>query len=288
MDFAKNNLSNIRSKLQTEIGLNSVNRKFYLVFFTTITAFLFLNFFEPFGLYYDDSLTHEEVFIELFIAIILAFIVLLFSQFVLRNIFKLKNFTVFSICLWFLLEAVLVASSWFFLDIVDKGINVNLPQLWFENFLAYVLIMFFPYFLFVSIIHFKDTLNSHKRDIISAGLNNPVQDIVFKDKSGIVKLVLKTENLLFIQSADNYVEINYLEKEIPAKLLLRNSIKKIEQQLINTSIIRCHRSYLVNTLKLEQVKKTASGFTLILKQIPDMTIPVSKSYISEFKKHTAL
>jgi hypothetical protein len=277
-------LKQIRKYIQTDIDINSTNRKFYLVAFSVFTAFIFLNFFEPFGLYYNESISQEEVFIELSIAMTLAFVVLLLSQFVIRVLFKLNKFNIVSLFFWFLLEAVLVASVWLVFEVLDRDFTGNLLTVWFDNLLAYILIMILPYFLYVSYIHIKDVIK--KLEIENKSELNYIKDISLKDENEIVKLVLKTENLLFIQSADNYVEVNFIENGTVTKTLLRNSIKNLETTFINTPIIRCHRSFIVNTNNIELAKKTSSGFKLKLNQVSELTIPVSKSYISEFNKLT--
>jgi hypothetical protein len=280
-------LKRIRRYIQSDIDINSTNRKFYLVAFSVFTAFVFLNFFEPFGLYYEGSITKEDVFIELFIAMTLAFVVLLLSQFVVRVLFKLNRFTIISLFLWFLLEAVFVASVWFVFEVLEKDFTGNIITVWFENLLAYLLIMFPPYFLFVSYIHIKDVIkNLENENSTHKSIEKIVPDITLKDENEIVKLVLKTQNLLFIQAADNYVEVNFLENGVLSKSLLRNSIKKLEPTFMDTPIIRCHRSFIVNTNNIELAKKTSSGFSLKLIQTSELTIPVSKSYISEFNKFT--
>lgn len=280
-------MKRIRKYIQSDIDINSTNRKFYLVAFSVFTAFVFLNFFKPFGLYYEGSITKEDVFIELFIAMTLAFVVLLLSQFVVRVLFNLNRFTVISLFFWFLLEAVFVASVWFVFEVLDKDFTGNLITVWFDNLLAYMLIMFPPYFLYVSYIHIKDVIkNLENENITNKSVEKTLPDITFKDENEIVKLVLKTENLLFIQSADNYVEVNFLENGALSKSLLRNSIKKLETTFMNTPIIRCHRSFIVNTRNIELAKKTSSGFNLKLNQVSELIIPVSKSYISEFNKVT--
>ena len=277
----------IKKNLQIGLNINDSSRKFYLIFTTISFAFVFLNIFEPFGLYYDKDLTQEEVFIELFIALIIAFIILLFSQFILRQVFKIKHFTVFSYILWFLLESVLVATAWFFLDYADNGSKPNFLKFWFENFFAYVLIMSFPYFLFAFIVHLKD-LAKENISLIKSNNTTKTEQLTLnlKDETDVIKLVIKTENLLYIQSADNYLEVHYIENDKLSKFLLRNSMKNIEKQLLRTKIIRCHRSFMVNANEIETIKKTSSGFDLIINKLTDITIPVSKTYISEFRKFT--
>jgi len=280
-------LKRIRKYITSDIDINSTNRKFYLVAFSVFTAFVFLNFFEPFGLYYDGSITKEDVFIELFIAMTLAFVVLLLSQFVVRVLFNVNKFTVVSLFFWFLLEALCVASVWFVFQILEKDFTGNLLTVWFENLLGYLLIMSPPYFLYVSYIRIKDVIKRlENENRTQKSVEEMVPDITLTDENEIVKLVLKTENLLFIKAADNYIEVHFLENGVHSKSLLRNSIKKMETTFIQTPIIRCHRSFIVNTKNIELAKKTASGFDLKLHQVSELTIPVSKSYISEFNKHT--
>ncbi len=278
-------MKQIRKYILTNIDINSANRKFYLVAFSVFVAFVFLNFFEPFGLYYDESISHEEVFIELFIAMLIAFIILLLLQFVVRVLFKINKFTPITLFLWFLFEAIFVAFAWSVLEIIGNDFPDSFLDEVLKNFVAYTLIMFLPYFLFVSYMHVKDVikkLENENREKIPE--SNFIKDITFKDENDTVKLVLKIDNLLFIQSADNYVEVNFLENGVLSKSLLRNSIKKLETTFANTPVIRCHRSFIVNTNNIELAKKTSSGFNLTLNKVPEVIIPVSKSYISEIKK----
>lgn len=217
----------------------------------------------------------------------IAFIVLLLSQFVVRALFKINRFTPITLFIWFLFEAIFVATSWLILEVIDKDFAGNVLDAWIKNFTAYTLIMFLPYFLYVSYVHVKDVikiLENKNSTKISEG--NLEKDITFKDENEIVRLVLQHEDFLFIQSANNYVEVSFLENGVLSKTLLRNSIKKLEAIFTNTLIIRCHRSFIVNTTNIELAKKTSSGFNLKMKQVPNIIIPVSKSYISEFKKFT--
>lgn len=275
-------MKTISKLLRTKIHLNTTSRKFYLVLFTVSSAFIFLNFFEPFGLYYDSSISQDEVFIEIFIAILVAFVVLLLSQFVVRLLLKLDKLTLFSLFFWFLLEAVTVAFVWSIFDVFSKKPTNNLIAIWLENFVGYLLIMGIPYFFYVGYVHNRDTIKKLKN---KNSTTHSKTEVALKDENNIVQLVLKTENLLFIKSADNYIEVHFLENGVLSKSLLRTSIKKIETSFTNTPIIRCHRSFIVNTTNIELTKKTSSGYTLKLNQISELTIPVSKSYLSEFRKH---
>ncbi|OFX88716.1 MAG: hypothetical protein A2W99_04405 [Bacteroidetes bacterium GWF2_33_16] len=106
-------------------------------------------------------------------------------------------------------------------------------------------------------------------------------DFISDNKSD--KLTLKFKNIISIQSADNYVEINYLEKGVVEKKLLRSTLKNIEFQLSNQKkFIRCHRTTIVNTLHIEKLTRTYSGFLLKMNFLEDR-IPVSRQYIVPIK-----
>ncbi|GAI08404.1 unnamed protein product, partial [marine sediment metagenome] len=55
-------------------------------------------------------------------------------------------------------------------------------------------------------------------------------------------LVIKAEDLLFISSADNYVALKFLEAGQHKSMLVRSSLKKMEEQLAaHLQFIRCHK-----------------------------------------------
>ena len=72
------------------------------------------------------------------------------------------------------------------------------------------------------------------------------------------KLVLRCGNLLFIESSDNYCTIVYIKSNAtgidqPVKLLLRSSLSRLEGQINQQHLVRCHRSYIVNLDRVERV-----------------------------------
>jgi len=104
--------------------------------------------------------------------------------------------------------------------------------------------------------------------------------IPFYDDKGILKLSVKKENLLYLESAENYVSICYLNKDKVSKYLLRDTLKKIEETFSGTEIVRCHRSYMVNFEKVRVIRRDRDGLKLGFDNPLVMDIPVSKTYIS--------
>src|SRR5690606_24541434 len=89
--------------------------------------------------------------------------------------------------------------------------------------------------------------------------------IAFPDEKGDLKISVMLENLLYIESADNYATIYYINKSSKSHYMIRNSLKWMEENLaMDTPLIRCHRSYIVNLDKVKILKKEKNGIMLEL------------------------
>lgn len=97
-------------------------------------------------------------------------------------------------------------------------------------------------------------------------------------------LELKTDDLLLVCSADNYITIYYKDDETIKSHLIRNTLKSIEAKTKHIkAIVRCHRGYIINLNKVERVVGDAQGLKLLIEGIEE-PISVGKSYIENVKK----
>lgn len=100
---------------------------------------------------------------------------------------------------------------------------------------------------------------------------------------------MTTDNLILIQSYDNYSKIIWQDHEKIDSQLIRSSLKHVEQQIEYPFILRCHRSFIINLAKVDQVIGNARDFKLKLKNY-DEWIPVSREAYKKinglFKKFT--
>lgn len=102
--------------------------------------------------------------------------------------------------------------------------------------------------------------------------------ISLKDEKGETVLTADADKVLYLQNSDNYVSVFIQENGSLQEELVRNSMKALSDQLSNTSLMRCHRGYIVNLRKVKEVKGNAAGWRLELKGT-DAEVPVSRSYI---------
>jgi len=90
--------------------------------------------------------------------------------------------------------------------------------------------------------------------------------------------------VVFIRSADNYVEIVYKENEIFKKKLIRNTLKSIEQQIRQYSnFIRCHRICIVNLHFIDKLVRINDSNWLQIKGF-DEQLPVSRQYLLKLRE----
>ncbi|MEL7530851.1 MAG: LytTR family DNA-binding domain-containing protein [Bacteroidota bacterium] len=99
-----------------------------------------------------------------------------------------------------------------------------------------------------------------------------------KSEKGKVELVVKREAILYIKSEDNYVSVYHLMNEEVTKKLIRTSLKNITQDLVSQSLIRVHRSYMLNPDKIVRIEPVKDSFKISLAGLAETQIPVSSTY----------
>ncbi len=126
----------------------------------------------------------------------------------------------------------------------------------------------------------KKTLTSIEQLPAVTADHNSVSGIILHGSRN-ESLSLNLTQLLVIKAQQNYSEVIYLSQQEIKQKLLRITLAALQEQLSSTSVIRCHRSYLVNLQNVDSINGNAQGYQLILHQ-DLLTTPVSRSYIPAF------
>ncbi len=93
-------------------------------------------------------------------------------------------------------------------------------------------------------------------------------------------LKLRKGSIIYVEAEGNYSNIVWEEEGQARNKLLRIVIKKLESQLINPFLIRCHRSFIINLNKEFEVLGNARGYRLKHKLV-NKEIPISRAKGSE-------
>ncbi len=104
-----------------------------------------------------------------------------------------------------------------------------------------------------------------------------IPKLIFIAENEKDKIELIADQLLYIESADNYSNIVFIENEKIKKQLIRSSLKRIELQLNSDLIVRCHRTFIVNLKNVKNVEGNAAGYKLSF-GIENCFVPVSRNY----------
>lgn len=243
----------------------------------------FLNIFEPWniGRWHSDSGFVQ--FLRLSSYGIVIALVFLFTQFTLRKWLNKPNFKVKEYLLWLTLELAIISLVYIFLYGNPIGNFVN--DLVFS--VKYTLLgIFLPYSFAVLIIYYRN----QKEKIIELQdkVTQPAEKrmIAFKDENHKIKFSVLSKDLLLLESTDNYVSVHYFLEDKVQRKLLRNTLKNLEDTLKDNSVIRCHRSYMVNLNNIEFVQKEGKKLLVKVKDI-EKTIPVSQKYSTLFLDYLA-
>ena len=113
-----------------------------------------------------------------------------------------------------------------------------------------------------------------------------MQKITLFDNSGTLKLSLNPDNLYYIESDDNYIKVWYTDNKGDLKqYMLRCRLKTVEESFKGSSLVRCHRKYIVNLSKVSMLRKESDGYVLDLANEEIPPISITKTYTDTVLSH---
>lgn len=258
-----------------------------MIVFTAVFALLFINIFQPFGSRaWYPAISDFKYFTFSSLIILTGMLVVVVSRVILAAYSKKNDILYWQYGFWILCEvlAMAVFYSLFSKFVPKESADRDFMDIFRQSAVNTALVLLLPYAISWLYFSWKEkslllanmeqekTADSHTRTLVA-----------FPDEKGDLKISITLENLLYIESADNYATIFYLNKSRQSRFLLRNSLKWMEENLTkDTPLVRCHRSYIVNMDKVKILKKVKGGIVLELDAENTPELPVSKTYYESF------
>jgi len=261
--------------------LNEKQNIIRLILFTSLFALVFINAYSPFGADRWYNLTRLEFFTYSSLTILLGVLVVVISRIMMYHVCKRHTINIWQYLLWIFAEVFSMALAYGLFEklfLKDARMFTELVKNSSRN---TALVLLLPYSVLWLYFSWRDKKEQIERLAdYPTSLDNTRNMIPFYDDKGILKFSIKKENLLYLESAENYVNICYLNKGKVSKYLLRDTLKKIEENFSGTEIVRCHRSYMVNFEKVKVIRKDKDGLKLEFDNPSVTDIPVSKTYVN--------
>ncbi len=278
------------SDLQKAIPKYITTRKniIKLIMFTAIFALVFLNIYKPFKFssLLDNpnikTVFNSSLILITSLIILTGIFVLVISRIIMYYRCKNRTLKLQSYILWVFMEIFFMALFYSLFEKFALGQNNerDFLELFKVSLLNTSLVILLPYS--VSWLYFAHMDQTSKLELLENEPIQPLQQnnmIPFYDEKNVLRFSLKNDDLLYIESSENYIKINYLNKGEIGQFLLRNTLKKMENKFKDTNIIRAHRSYMVNFDKVKIIRKEKDGLKLDLESPISLKLPVSKTYV---------
>ena len=96
-------------------------------------------------------------------------------------------------------------------------------------------------------------------------------------------LKLTNQDLIYIESTENYITVVWSNGNAIKKLMIRMTMKDAMKQINDPLIVFCHRSFIINLRKVLEIIPQSGTSVIVLKNI-DNKIPVSNTYKSQIKQ----
>ena len=249
-----------------------------LVLFTAVFDLIFINLYKPFSSLTWYPVSEFKFFLFSSLVILTGVLVVAVSRLIMYYYTKRHALNYLQYAGW-------IAAEVFFMSLFYTTYSMYLRperevmEIFAESTENTFLVLLLPYAMLMLYFSWRDKvqkLRMIENDKNDMGGTSAV--ISFLDANGELRLSVKRGNLLYIESADNYVRVWYLNKGVVTSFMLRNTLKAMEETFEGTNILRCHRSYMVNFEQVKVIRREKDGIYLEfgVEKVPD--IPISKTY----------
>lgn len=272
----------------------SKTNQIFMILFVPIFALIFINIYRPLDFdRIDDSILQglnisREISIQL-IALMLVtggMAVATISRVIMRAYTNKRSISYIGYIVWILGEIGAMASL-YTLAALFTDTDKSIPELFNNSFVKTSLILFIPY----TICYIYFVWQENRRELRSLRKQIDRDETVLQkayiqilDEKGEMRLSIRRENLVAIESADNYVCIYYLNGDKTKKSMVRNTLSRVAEHLQGSRIVRCHRSYMINLDHAKILHRDKEGVfvELGIEGIPD--IPISRTYADNVRE----
>lgn len=265
------------------------------VIFVALFAIVFINVYQPFNSYNWADVHGIGYFLWSCAIVAVGFFALVISRIILYFYAKKHRMFYWVFALWIFIEISAIAviyttiAAIFMPNTANFSVaDNNMSDFYWNAFFYVFFVMAIPTvlcWLYLAFVQKKNELKILQKQVDEntvPGIQVSSPSVLqFNDEKGETRFSVKAENVIWIESADNYVIIKYQNQGKISDFLLRNSLKRLSEDFKDTTLFRCHRSFMVNFDHAIALRRGAEGLIIELDTQPTKVIPVSKTYKDE-------
>lgn len=275
----------MESKNKLPYYYNTPRNVVMLVLSTAVFAELFILIFTPFQsrMWAESDMQYLR---WVTIVVLVAMAIISISRTIMYFYARRHDITYPAFALWIFLEFSMMALTYSVFPFVIlpsyvEERELNFFMLFKEAILDTAFIILIPY----TIVYLIICLQEKNRELQRLTQGTP-QDTLpnmfnFYDDRGDLKLSVKPEKVYYIEAADNYVEVHYMNNAKMQTSLIRNSLKNIAWSFHDCDLVRCHRSYIVNLNKVQLLRRVEGELMLDFGEESLPKVPVSRGYAKQ-------
>ena len=262
------------------------------VMFVSIFALVFINIYSPFNASTWFEVGRIQFFFYSSALILFGMLVIVISKMVFYLLVGRIRFTYLIFGLWHMTEVVLLAGVYLVVDLVLLKSEMELVKRFTGLLSITLLVLAIPYSLSWLYLSMKDSRTKLEHLTEDTSLEFKEKKMIsFRDETEKLRFSIKSVDILYVESTDNYVTVHTIENGKIRKIMLRNTMKRLEKELEGTLIQRCHRSFMVNFENVKLVKLISANLYIYMDSPEEIRIPVSRTYaehVHEFLNRVSL
>ena len=215
-----------------------------------------------------------------FCIVLIGMAVAAISRFIMTAYTKRRAISYQTYIIWVACEIVIMTLIYTIVSVITSDVE-DPTSIFYNTLIKTILILLIPYVMtYVYLIwqeRVRELKTIRKRLEEDENILQKAYIQIF-DEKGKMQLSVRREHLLVIESADNYVCVWYMNGDAIRKMMVRTTLKQVAEQLAESNILRCHRSYIINLDRVRVLRREKEGIFVEfgIEGLPD--IPISKTY----------
>ncbi len=259
---------------------HSFKKKIFNALLSGLIVTVFLRVFSPFD--FSSAPVNDLTLFAIGYGVITAIVITAFAFFekLFPKIFDEEGWTVGKNILVYLVIIFLIGTANLFYTSIVAGLPLR-----FESFIIFQFFTLSVTFVVVSattMIRYFRSMDFYKKN--AETIDHGMHQLKTPSEERIITILSENEkenfqvnlnDLFYIEAADNYSKIVFRKDKLLKNMLIRSSLKRLEDQFSQVELFRCHRAYIVQLRNVERVSGNSQGYRLHFKEFPE-SVPVSR------------